>query len=481
MPARKVILPCYIATEVCAPTDTGAEAITIPMGEDVITYFARPRCATNAADQINSRPSLTQTNYNLYPVVLDQEGAPWAEAMTFLHYRLEDTINPNVATFSGIADDLAAFRRFLDENEIDWTSFPTHKPNRPTYRYNAHLRIAVMAGEIAASTAKRRMSTVISFYSWLESEEVLHPENPPWKSSDRYINIKDGKGMTFSKKVKTTDVTIKLAKQVDPYTDTIEDGGQLRPLSPDEQVWVLNAAVASGNTEMTLIHLFGLLTGARIQSILTMRVRHVFPPGGLPTEGEVRIPIGPGTGIDTKNNKRLVLHIPVELIQMLQVYAVSERAKKRRSRANGGDTTDQYLFISVRGTPLYQSKTDRNSFNPTNSIRHAKVGQAVRQFMSEKVIPYVRQNHAKGFRYRFHDTRASYGMNLTDHQLQRVARGEISLHQAREFVKTRLGHESSATTDNYLNYRNNLPFIREVANNYHTHLSTLIQKIWRGM
>lgn len=67
-------------------------------------------------------------------------------------------------------------------------------------------------------------------------------------------------------------------------------------------------------------------------------------------------------------------------------------------------------------------------------------------------------------------------MNLTDEQLQRVAAGEITLHEAREFVKSRMGHESAATTDLYLQYGGKLTFIRRVNDGYGDHLNDLVAK-----
>ncbi|MBK0413128.1 hypothetical protein JD974_01795 [Chromobacterium haemolyticum] len=320
------------------------------------------------------------------------------------------------------------------------------------------------------------MSSIISFYTWLRDEGVLVPAHVPWKGSDRYIELKDMHGFKYSKRVITTDVSIRVPKQDDPYAGTIDDGGKLRPLAHEEQGWLMDALISLGNTEMTLIHLFGLLTGARIQTILTFRVRHALVELDDPPPPELRFPVGPGTGIDTKNDKQLVLHIPVWFYQMLRTYAYSERAHRRRCRADGGDSEDQYLFLSVRGTPLYQCKADSQTFDDTNNLRHAKAGQGVRQFMTERVIPLIREKYgASSFHYRFHDTRASFGMNLTDAQLGLVAKGESTLHQAREFVKARMCHESSATTDRYLQYRNNLKLIRAVSANYNEHLRLLAE------
>lgn len=125
---------------------------------------------------------------------------------------------------------------------------------------------------------------------------------------------------------------------------------------------------------------------------------------------------------------------------------------------------------------MYQSKMDKRVFNPKNTLRYAKKGQPVRQFIRDYVLPLIRQQYPD-FHYQFHDTRATYGMNLTDQKLVEVARGETSLHEAREYVKTRMGHESSAITDRYLKYRGRLKLVRKANSKYDEHLRKLVDQV----
>lgn len=480
---KKILLPQLTLTEVADSDGDDVTSVTIPSsaGRPAERYLVRPLTIGMDGMRRDGKPRWVKSQFNLFPVVLDSHGVPWAEATVYILSRLENVTAPAMSTYASIAEDLAAYRRFLDETGIDWTAFPTQKLSRPTYRYNAHLKFAVGAGEIAAATAKRRMSAVIAFYSWLKEEGTLILDNAPWRESDRFVQFKDHHGFKVSKTVTTTDVSIRVAKQHDPYEGTIDDGGKLRPLPLQEQEWLLDALISLGNTEMTLIHLFALLTGARIQTILTFKVRHAcLELDGVRT-GEIRFPVGPGTGIDTKHDKQLVLHIPVWFYRMLHTYAVSGRARRRRLLASGGDTGDQYLFLSVRGAPLYQGKAESLAFDESNTLRHRKAGQGVRQFIIERVIPFISEKYGFAeFRYQFHDTRATAGMNWTDHQLKLVEQGKATLKEAREFVKTRMGHESSATTDLYLQYRRNLAHVRWVGESYEGHLKQLAARAMEG-
>jgi hypothetical protein len=430
----------------------------------------------------DGKPRWIKHRFNLFPIVLDSQGVPWAEANVYLLSRLENVLHPVMTTYAGVADDLGTYRAFLDEHEIDWMAFPVQKLARPTYRFNGHLKMIVAAGEIAPATAKRRMSTVVAFYRWLISEGVLTPGNAPWKESDRFVQYQNREGFKKSLTVTVTDLRVKTPRQDDPYDGQIEDGGRLRPLSRQEQEWLVDALIALGNTEMTLIHLFSLLTGARIQTTLTLRARHAWLEIDDEASGEIALPVGPGTGIDTKRDKRQVLHVPTWFYQMLKTYAASDRARERRGRAVGGDHPDQYLFLSQRGAPLYRSKADAQAFDEDNRLHHQKVGQGVRQFIAERVNPLVRERHATpGFSYQFHDTRATAGMNWTDRQLLLVSQGQATLHEAREFVRVRMGHDSSAVTDRYLRYRQNLKLVRHIATEHETHLRLLSARAMEGL
>jgi integrase len=384
-----------------------------------------------------------------------------------------------MTTYSSIADDLAAFWKFLDEFNIDWMAFPEQKLLRPTYRFNSHLKHSVANGEIAPTTAKRHMSTVIRFYRWLVREGLLVLEYEPWKEADRYVQFTDSRGFHQIKRVTSTDLSVHVPQQQDPYNGTLDDGGKLRPLTLTEQEWLIDALNNIGNTEMTLIHLFSLLTGARIQTILTFRVRHIELNLEDVTMLDIRFPVGPGTGIDTKFDKRMVLHIPAWFYRQLQIYVRSERAKKRRLRALGGDIPNQYLFLSQRGAPLYEGKDSVQNFNDHLQLRHMKTGQAVRQFIRAEVVPYIRIKYkVPKFSYRFHDLRATAGMNWSDHQLKLVEEGKSTLYATREFVKNRMGHASSAVTDRYLQYRDNLKLVRWAEESHETHLQLLAKKIF---
>ncbi|MEW8646711.1 MAG: hypothetical protein AB2563_11485 [Candidatus Thiodiazotropha endolucinida] len=469
--AKSVLLPVFTLTTTCKESDPGVIKITIPGSSNrpQHTYHSRPvRRPTYRTEELDTY------SYNRIPIVLNGDGSPWAEASLYILSRLESDITPNMTTYHGIGDDLSSYRRYLEDEGLDFTKFPQRKLHRPTYRYRGSLKHQIEAQEISPRTAQRKIGSVIQFYRWLIQEGLLIPEYPPWSESDIFILFKNPQGFSLSKQIKTTNLRIRSQKQSDSYSELIFDSGQLRPLSPSKQKTLIEVLIELGNLQMTLIHLIALFTGARIQTILTLRVRHV--RFELPDDlTEIRFLAGPGTGVDTKNDKRLSIFIPRWLYEKLRIYSYSKDSIKRRLRA-GDNSEDQYLFLSNHGAPLYTSKSDQINFNAENKSRHINSGQNVRQFIARRVIPQMRKKlDTPSFKYKFHDLRATYGMNLTDQKLSLVKDEIITLQQAREFVKSRMGHQSHVTTDLYLNYRQNIELVRQVQYQFEEHLKSLIK------
>lgn len=479
---RKVLLPVFQLTELCEPDDPCALKRTIKqgVGREPLSYHYR----LVAEDEFGAR-----ANFNRFPVVLDRAGAPWPLGTLFILSKLEGTLRPNMTTVQSLADDLGAFKEWLDQHDRPDElifEFPKLKVRRTTYRYRGFVKQLIDAQEISANTAKRRMSTVIAFYEWLVKNEIFTPEHPLWEEKQYQLFFKNTMGFSISKPVRTTDVSIRIAKAEDPWEGTIQDGGKLRPLTGKEQQWVLEAADAKGNTEAYLLQLFMLATGARIQTACTLRVRHFTQDQptfskAIGGSGEVfKLKAGPGTGIDTKNDKQGVLQIPRPLYETLRTYAFSQRARKRRERMTGSEQANQYLFLTQQGSPYYQSKADALRFDPTLSIRHQKTGQPLRQFLKEQAIPYIRERYEPNFHYRIHDLRASFGMNMVEAQSALVTSGVITLHKARMNVKDLMWHESFATTDLYLNYRSQMDALYAAINNYGEQLQTWITRAMEG-
>lgn len=482
---RKVLLPVFQLSELADQEDPRAIQRTIKQGKGhpSLTYEYR---------FIRDGEKDSGYSYNLFPVVLDRKSAPWALANLFILSQLEGETQPVMSTFHSRANDLGAFKEWLDSHDNPEEllfHFPKPKLRRTTYRFRGFLQKQIQAREIGDKMAKRQMGTLISFYRWLISNNFFTPEYPTWEEKEFQLSFKTLNGRQLSKTVHSTDLRITAPKVKDDFDGTILDGGKLRPLTGKEQDWVIEAAEVKGNSECLLIQLFMLGTGARIESACTLRLRHFANPTpqyskSLTGNGQVfRLQAGPGTRIETKNDKRGIFQIPRPLYELLHVYAISKRAEQRRNRyiAKNGEHHDIYLFLTQQGSPYYDAKEETQRFNPKLKRRYAKNGQPIRQFIKDHAIPFVREKYDKNFYYRPHDLRASFGMNMTEMLMKQVEVGNISLHKARLIVKDLMWHASAATTDQYLDHKKKIDVFYKAINGYGEHLQRWTDRAMQGL
>lgn len=461
--SRKIILPVFRLTETCSGSSLGATKVSFKnLKKD---YFIRPKFFHSSKFGQDFVAS-----FNFMPVVLQADGSPWSEANLYLTHRIINSINLSISTYSSIANDLVTYRKFLEENQIDFLNFPKFKFDRPTYLFRRYLLNQVDKGELSQSTARRKIQTVVNFYRWLMDSSRIFLENPPWTNGEAYITFKQKDGFQGTKTVKTTDISIHIPTSRNPHSEEIEDGGKLRPLTIEEQSLILQALDHFNNTKHTLIHCIALFTGARLQTVLTLRYGNFPYIPDIQDKKEIRIAVGFGTKVDTKFDKQMVLHFPVWLYEKIRIFINSPKFVSEQNHEDG----DRYIFTSQSGEPYYLSKADMRKFNPDLTSSRPKTGDAIREYISRNIIPYIESVTDKKFHYRFHDLRASFGMNLTEACLKQVENKEITLLQAREYVRARMGHASAATTDLYLNFKHNKKFLVAVQTQYETHLRTLM-------
>ena len=474
MTARRTTIRQLPLTEVVDRDTPGATPVSITTPEGGTIYHTAPLADPDTGRRHGARPKWIAGTFPLFPVVRLGDGAPWAEANLWLIDMMESKPSPNMLTFASIADDLVAFRRYLDDEGIDWLAFPANKRQRPTYRYSASTRLAVQAGELSAGVARRRMGTVVRFYRWLMAEAGFQPANAPWVESGRFIEVRDQKGFSSAIEVKTTDLSVSGRRADDPWDDHIQDGGRLRPLPSSEQSVLLESLASLGNAEMTLVHLFALLTGARIQTVLTVRAKHVMRKPGEFHGDDIRLVCGPGTGIDTKGGVKGVLHLPRGFYERLYIYVHSDRARKRRQLADGGDRPDQPLFLSHRGAPLYEDRAARSPLSTGPLVRrHVKTGQAVRQFIRDELLPMMRVRLGNPrYEFSFHDLRATFGLNMVDAMTANGTKYTRALDQLRQLM----WHVQPSMTERYLAYRENRKLFDAVQDGWGVHLSTLVTR-----
>lgn len=409
----------------------------------------------------------TSSDCHHFPVVVNASGIPWTPCTLYLLSKLKNFELPNYKTLTSIANDLLSYKRFLDEMQIAYDSFPRRKLLRPTYRYKAYLIEKISVGELRISTARRKIGRVVYFYRWLLEENIISIEHDAWRENDLSISFRGDFGFNLFKTVSSTDLHIK--DQVQHHPEYIYDGGKLSPLSVTAQKELAYHLKLIGNTEMTLIFLIALTSGARLQSACTIRIEDI-RDGGYDTELEA-IRIGRHSLIDSKFKKSQNILLPRWLMTKLRVYSESPRARRRRavSKHYIENKSAQYLFLTKSGKPYYISEKDPL----ISSYRYPPKGEAVRKFLS-KTLKASSELSKELKNFRFHDLRATFGLNLVEQLSESVSHGSLSKLDILMIVKERMGHSRIETTEGYLNYKLNKKEVLKTQKAYEDYLRELI-------
>lgn len=413
--------------------------------------------------------------YPNFPVIIQGDGTPWEIGNLYLVHHLLSSPNYESRSYRSRADHLLDYLRFLEDEDLDFLYFPENDLLKVTYRYRRRLADQIIAGEIKRGNGRARINAVVGFYKALMKNGLVSEsdfKHQPFEVVKKYIHIESNFGLSKLLSVESHNLAISAPKQ-QQAPGYINDGGLLRPLGVDEQEKVL-VALLSSSREYQLIFYIALFTGARIQTICTIRVRHIWK--ALDGDGDLRMPIGAGTGVDTKSGRQMTLKVPGWLVQDLRVYSRSMEAIKRREKSFYGDVDDNYLFLANTGSEYYTSKKEildrgraglgeQEIDRGYGSIRE---GATIRQYITDTILPRIRSVDSEFLKFRFHDLRATFGMNLLEDELEQ--RGEGGTMAAVECVQQRMGHSDKRVTLQYLNYKTDMKRKANIMSRYEARL-----------
>ena len=404
-----------------------------------------------ATQQIDDN-SVDDEPFYYFSVLLNNDRSPWYEANLFLlHIANSPEFVYTAAKIARKASQLLDYKLWCEQNNINMFDFTARRPkNRPTYCYFSHLH----ESGISAGNLNQRTSLIYKFTRYF-SEQYQIDTNRIDQVTNAFIHLKNKQGYSITLKVnkrKLTKSVPKFSKHV--MGKVIDEGEYLRPLIKSEQELLINALKNPRyKNDERLIFNIAIDTGARKQTILTLRLKHIklFTTNNLSSDGSYKIPAGPGTGIDTKFNKILTISIPESLGEKLKMYAFSKVAQQRREifTKKFGDIfkykDDIYLFLSSRGDCRYMAKSDPR-FTKT---KIPPTGGSIQTIVKKLFTFDLPDTFPKD--YTFHWNRASYAFNYYLFLKPLVDNNKISHQDLIAFIQHALSHEHPETTEKYLN------------------------------
>lgn len=445
---RDAFSSLYVSEQPCGSTQSVLEG-----AESKLLYQVTEVGASDGSGDI----------YNL-PYLLHKSGEPWFEANSYLLSLVEDKTLTNRPTdeVRRRASKLLDYLVFCEDEGLDWLDFSGRRPAlRPTYKYFANL---VSDGGRSAAVINQYTGVVFDFYKFVSAN---------WYDIDmrRVDTVKEVsffiRNLYGSTKVVTAEKRSQTKQKVPSGSVSIgyvrEDSEDLRPLSNTELSEFMDILEGKEWSALErLILLTALMTGARKQTVLTMRMKHLkaFMPHRLQGDGTYLLHAGPGTGIDTKKNRSQRLHVPKQLAEELQVLANSPMMKRRRAKLREHlakkhpglhmSEDDMYVFLSDQGGCYYMAKDD-----PRYPVVKSRPTGQVTETIKHKLLLKASDKFPKDFSY--HWLRATFGFQLYQRLRDFIVAGYMRPGDDIDFIRERMHHASMRMTEHYLQLFKMLP------------------------
>ncbi|WP_460044413.1 site-specific integrase [Pseudomonas sp. S2_H01] len=394
--------------------------------------------------------------YN-YPFVLHKNGTPWIEVNSFFYSRVQNHHSSSRPTDNARRDsaELMEYLTYCEQTGIDWKDFSGSRPSqRPTYKYFNHLK---NAGQRSGRVANHYTGIVYEFY--VHVSRYWHAINlelvDTVKSMKQYVST--ARGSFLVDRVKRSQ-TFTTPPATSPEMGFVRDEGEdLRPLTnPELLIFREVMKSRSWSVQDRLIVDTALMTGARKQTVLTIRRRHLkfFNSKNLRRDNTYALSVGPGTGIDTKSGKSFLIFVPQKLAERLITWDASPVASNRRrkfieqtSGLQSGkpllSDDDMYVFLSDQGNAYYMAKNDpRYAY-----VKTVPTGQ-VTSTIRKKILKLSNQSLPKDFT--FHWLRATFAYQLFQYLQLAVKKKLLRPGDEISIIQIRLAHSYREITEHYL-------------------------------
>lgn len=365
------------------------------------------------------------------PQIFWESGEPWREANV---WALELCRNRDVKlkTVHSLFGHLHKYAVWLEKEQIDWRHFPKTKAERVLNRFRGFLIDSRDDGLLKPSTTTARMNAVIRFYRYADGRNFVNRDAAKFKDRTVVLRYFDTAGFERTMNRVTTDLSI--PNRARPGL-RLEDG--LLPITRQHMTDLLQFAKENCSEELHLMLMLGFFTGARLGTITTLRVKALEDASRDPhVSGMWSIPVGPGTGIDTKFDVHGHLMISDDLMETLKAYATSPR---RLDRVIKAPQNKSYLFLTRHSNPYSVASVDREMV----TLRRSGQAAGLKFFQA----------------FKFHQSRATFGTWLATICLE-VASVKATI----EFVKRAMHHKSASTTFGYITFIEHTEAKIEVAN-----------------
>ena len=465
--------------EIFTPVATGDLASSFPLkhsDDRKVKYIIEP----------NDKEEHTIDCYYHIPFFLEPNDEPWMYGNLFVRHLLDKKSKIgekiNFKTIDKYAQSIKLFMNYCESSSINYLESES-RIRSPISRYKKHLLDERSLGNLSTSTLKGRLGYIVAFYRYLVVSLKLKFNACPWGEDVKGTHLYVGYGHSSTNEYTSSSIqkvpSTNLNSMEKTFEGCLNDGGEeLRPLSDDETRIVFDALKEIGNVEMLLAHLIILATGARTQTIFTLRQCHFEKKYEDQTllNNEVILKAGNGELIDSKSGNRFTIRMPIDVYHMVQAYIKSSNAQGRykKSKFQFPNSAHQYVFLTSHGNPYYMANDDFNKIQHKNP----PMGGTLRTFISSELKPKMAE---LGFinpqgKFKFHNLRATFGLGVLNSYLKSLPGGlpsGLARDRAMSHVKKYMNHKQMTTTELYLDFRTNSKIGQEVGSKWNQYLISI--------
>lgn len=338
-----------------------------------------------------------------FPIVLNDDMSSCAIANRFLRYYLVRGQIGSQKSWEPIGQAIYDYFGFLEANTLRWDDVDLGEAKNIVAAYRDY---CFKTAGLKTSTTRQRILYVCKFYEWAKKSNLI--KTLPYEWEDRRALQKDDSYLQHTRtsggEVATKSVMPKLRKKPTKYL-TVDQSKDLlaAPMNPHHRM-IIRLALGSG---------------LRREELATFPGAYVVDSDRKPSSSRnISIDLDPddGNGMKTKGSKARTIWITKALMRDLHQYLVHRRGE----RASNSTHEHNELFLNVKGDPFAMDGKGLE-----RQVRRA--GQRVDIHVHPHMLRHTYATHMLS------------SMRRTGGRIDPLV-----------FLQNQLGHESIATTKEYL-------------------------------
>ncbi|MBS7824445.1 site-specific integrase [Wohlfahrtiimonas chitiniclastica] len=402
--------------------------------------------------------------YPKMPVILQSNSLPWDIGNTYLLSLLTQPSLANLKTISSKAICLKYYLQYLEDTGQHFLDLPTKYYERVPQKFKKFLSESIDRHDFSIAYINNILSTVVDFYTQIEHHGLLPKsslKNKAFTRIDKKIMVENRVGLLRNINVSSSDLRIRGGRKSEVEIGKIRDGGNLRPLTYEEQRIIFDGFEQNlASIELELMIKIALETGARQQTICTLSIGCIEKANNdledNPESHSVVIHAGYRYPSDTKGGRYNRLVFSRKLIEDLMNYICCSRAERRRAQSASfyGNSQDNYIFLTRSGNPYFSAQREiiarqniQDEEGQLKSFMVTKSGQSLRTELIRFIERLKMMNESLGD-FTFHDLRATSGMNIV-RNLRAKGYPDPKIF---DYVRQHLNHTNISTTEKYLSF-----------------------------